>query len=273
MKNVGRISIQVVGWSLAAVACALLLTAHAAQGSARVQAIRAGSAQYTTDGTAWNPLETGTVLDAGATVRTDAMGVVDLSLGKCGGNVRLMPGTTLALNTLSFDQGGGETVVNTELGLSTGRIQGVVKRLSAASRFEIKTPVGTCGIRGTKYEVSATGRVTVLEGLVEVFYTPAGATAPVKFDVPAGYTFDPSENGGRGGVMPTPANVQDQLEQEFSEMGGVVTEAEKVQLWIPMPTWNIPDRPFEPSPSTLDSKPYTGIIPIYNPTTDVYPRP
>ena len=272
MKNVGRISIKVVGWGLAMVACSLWFTAQAAQGSAKVQAIRSGSAEFTTDGTTWNSLEAGMVLDAGATVRTDPMGVVDLSLGKCGGSVRLTPGTTLALNTLSYDQGAGETVVNTELGLSTGRIQGVVRRLSAASRFEIKTPVGTCGIRGTRYEVSATGRVTVSDGLVEVFYTPAGANAPVKFDVPAGYTFDPSESSGRGGVIPTPANVQDQLEQDLNEMRGVTVEGEKAQLWIPMPTWQIVDRPFEPSPSMTDSKPFR-LPPVYNPLTPVAPAP
>jgi len=270
MKNVGRISLQVVGWSLAVAACSLWLSAQAAQGSAKVQAIPSGSAEYTTDGTAWNLLEAGMVLDAGSTVRTDAMGVVDLSLGKCGGYVRLTPGTTLALNTLSYDQGAGETVVNTELGLSTGRVQGVVRKLSAASRFEVKTPVGTAGIRGTQYEVTATGRVTVAEGLVEVFYTPPGATAPVKFDVPAGYTFDPTENSGRGGVFPTPANVQDQLQQDLNDMRGVTVEGDKAQVWIPVPTWQIVDRPFEASPSALDTKPFR-LPPVYNPTTNVMP--
>ena len=95
MKNVGQPLAQAAVWGLTAAACVLLVSVHAAQGSARVQAIRAERAEYTMDGVAWNPLQAGTVLQAGSTVRTDSMGVVDLNLGKNGDWVRLTPSTTL----------------------------------------------------------------------------------------------------------------------------------------------------------------------------------
>lgn len=272
MKNVGRISIRVVGQGLAVAACSLWLAAQAAEGSARVTAVRVGSADYSTDGVTWTALGGGEVLGPGTTLRTDAMGIVDLNLGKCGDYVRLTPGTTLRLSTMSYDQGAGETVINTEMYLSTGRIQGIIRKLSAASRFEVKTPVATYQIRGTRYEISATGRATVIEGLVEVLYTPAGATAAVRFEVPAGYTFEPSENSGRGGTIPTPGIVQDQLAEDLKDLRGGGVEGEKVQVWIPMPTWEIVDRPFDPAPGTMDAKPFR-VPPVYNPTTEVAPRP
>ncbi len=271
MKNVQHVSTRAIAWGLTAAVC-MWIAAQAAEGSARVVAIRAGGADYTTDGTTWYQLEPGTVLKAGSTVRTDAMGVVDLNLGKNGGRVRLTPGTTLALNTLSVEQGAGESIANTEMGLSTGRIQGVLRKLSASSRFEVRTPVGSAGIRGTKYDISANGRVTVIEGLVQVYYTPPGATAPVKFDVPAGYTFDPTENSGRGGVIPTPFNVQDQIDADLNDLMRVVTEGETAEVYLPTPTWVIPNRPFDATPGHGDAKPF-NVPPLYEPTTAVVPSP
>lgn len=270
MKNVARIPTQVVGVGLALIACSLWLTVQGAEGSARVTAVRVGSAQKSADAVTWDTVNAGDSLAPGTTVRTDAMGIVDLNLGKCGDYLRLTPGTTLRLTTLSYEQGAGETVVNTELYLSTGRIQGHVRKLSAASRFEVKTPVATYYIRGTRYEISATGRATVLEGLIEVLYTPAGATAPTRFDVPAGYTFEPSENSGRGGTLPTPAFTQEQIDQDLRELRGGAPAEEKVQVWVPMPTWEIVDRPFEPAPGLGDAKPFR-VPPVFNPTTAVAP--
>lgn len=267
MKNVRGFFAQTLGWGVAAVACVLLLSAQAGQGSARVQSIQGGSAEYTLDGVTWNPLQSGVVLQAGSTVRTDSMATVVLDLGKNGNRLVLRPATTLALTTLTVDQGAGETIVNTELGLSNGVIAGVIKKLSASSRFEVKTPVSTCGIRGTVYEISASGRVTVDEGMVDVFFTPAGATAPVKFEVPAGYTFEPSENGGRGGVIQTPANVTDALR---SQTRTVTTEGARVEVWVPSPTFIVPDRPFNPTPGIGSAQPFS-LPPIYYETTPVKP--
>ncbi len=256
---------------LAMVAVSWAFSARAYEGTAKVQAIPSGSAQYTVDGTFWATLEKGAVLKQGATIRTDAMGVVDLYLGKNGPQVRLAPQTTLALSTLTYDEGAGETIVTTELGLTTGKIQGVVRKMSAASRYEVKTPVGTCGIRGTKYEITSTGRVTVESGFVDVMYTPPGASAPVKFEVPAGYTFDPMLNNGQGGVIPTPGTIRDQLNQDLRDLQQFTSPEERVTVWIPAPTWMMPDRPVDTTGQTSD-KPWV-LPPMYNPTTPTTSTP
>lgn len=257
-------------------ACAALLlvgslavAALADQGSAKVQAVRSGSGQYSLDGVTWSALQTGTILNQGATVRTDSMGVVDLYLGDNGPTVRLTPSTTLSLTTLTITQAAGEKVVNTELGLKTGRIQGVVRKLSASSRYDVKTPVGTCGIRGTKYEISASGRVTVEEGKVKVYYTAPGSTTPTEFEVQPGYTFDPMLNNGRGGVIPTPVSLQDQLREDLRAMRTVTTEEEVVEIWLPSPSWMLSGRGVEAAGFTTDAP--WNLPPILNPTTPPTP--
>lgn len=254
---------------LAMVAVSWAFSAQAYEGTAKVQAIPSGSAQYTVDGTSWATLEKGAVLKQGATIKTDAMGVVDLYLGKNGPQVRLAPQTTLALSALTYDEGAGETIITTELGLTTGKIQGVVRKMSAASRYEVKTPVGTCGIRGTKYEITSTGRVTVEAGIVDVMYTPPGSGAPVKFEVPAGYTFDPMLNNGRGGVIPTPGTIRDQLNEDLRDLQQFVSPEERATVWVPAPSWMMPDRPVDPAGTTSD-KPWV-LPPMYNPTTPTTP--
>jgi len=245
--------------------------AWAEQGSAKVQAIRAGTAQYSVDGVIFSPLQLGAVLGPGATVKTDSMGIVDLYLGKNGPLVRLTPATTLALTTLTVEAGAGETVVNTELGLSTGRIMGVVRKMSASSRYDVKTPVGACGIRGTLYEVSATGRVIVEEGVADVTFSPPGAASPTRFEVQAGYMFDPTLNNGRGGVVATPVNIRELQRDEYRQMRGGVPSEERAQIWSPMPSWLMPDRPFDEANSQRDKDTPWAIPPVANPTTQVLP--
>jgi hypothetical protein len=262
------------------IACGVALWAGLAsnvwaeQGSAKVQAIRAGTAQYSADGVTFNPLQVGTVVQQGSTVRTDTMGIVDLYLGKNGPLVRLTPATTLALTTMTLDAGAGETVINTELGLSTGRIQGVVRKMSASSRYQVKTPVGTCTIRGTKYEISATGRLIVEEGVVDFAFSPPGATSPTVFEVRAGYMFDPTLNNGRGGVVPTPINIREIQRDEYRQITGIMPPEERVQVWVPSPSWLVPERPVEPSGAGSAGKPW-DLPPVSNPgsqpTTEILP--
>jgi len=121
------------------------------------------------------PLKVGKVLKAGAVVKTAADSQVDLFLKKNGPVVRLTADTTLGLDKLLFDDTGAETVVETQLNLVNGRIMGNVKKLAAASRYEVKVPTGTVGIRGTEYDISASGLVHVVTGEVLVTYvSPAG---------------------------------------------------------------------------------------------------
>lgn len=251
-----------------ALCMALASGAWADPGSAKVQAMQGGSAQYSLDGVTFSPLQEGTVLQQGATIKTDSMGVVDLYLGKNGPSVRLTPATTLKLTTLSSDAGAGETILDTELELSAGCIAGIVRKMSLSSRYEVRTPVGTADIRAGKYQICATGRLIVEEGMADFSFAPAGAAAATSFEVPAEYMFDPTLSSGRGGVVPTPFNIRDNLRSEFAQMrGGAGGGEEPVQVWSPTPSWMQPDRPFDEPSLQPDGigKPWVR-PPVLNPT-------
>jgi hypothetical protein len=160
------------------VALVFAATTHAAmqQGQAVVRAVR-GTAEYSAGG-AWAPLKVGTILYAGSTIKTGEDSQVDLFLKDNGPVVRVTANTILGVDKLTFDNTGVDTVIETQLDLKAGRIQGNVKKTSAASRYEVKTPTGVAGIRGTLYDISADGRVRVWEGsVVMVYVDPSGAVS------------------------------------------------------------------------------------------------
>ena len=128
--------------------------AETKQGKAEVKAIR-GTAKYSTGGNVWVPLKVGTVLRSGAIIQTAMESTVDLFLGQNGPVVRMTPETTLSFDKLVYTDTGADTVVDTQLNLQSGRILGNVKKLAAASHYEIKLPTGVAGIRGTDYDVTA----------------------------------------------------------------------------------------------------------------------
>lgn len=219
-----------------------LLPASAASASATVKAIKAGGAQYTVDGTTWNTLQVGTVLSEGATVKTDAAGVVDLNLGANGPAVRLTPSTTLKIHTLSLTEGAGEKIATTELGLPEGKIHAVVRKLSASSKWEVKTSVSTCGVRGMRVTVTSRGEMVVLDGSGYAYYTAPGQTQPKRFDVGSGYMFDPALNNNQGGVIEILPSVKIELEEAASGLLQWAAVEARIQQWAPSPQWNVPKR-------------------------------
>lgn len=257
---------------LALSALAAGFTALAGAGSARVDAVRAGAAHYSTDGVTWNEVKKGVVLGPGATIKTDTLGVVDLYLGKNGPFLRVTPDTTVALTKLDVESGAGETIITTELGLRAGKIQGVVRKMSAASRYEVVTPVGVVGIRGTKYQVSARGEFSVLEGEGYVKYNAPGATAPTEFQVRSGYTFEPTLNQNKGGLIESLPSINEEITLAAGQIGGapVAAEVPGVTPYAPEPTWVIEERPFTPPGIGSAFKPFV-LPPVFNPTTPVTP--
>lgn len=175
MKNLGSLMFKLAAGGVALVVSAMLGSAQAQQeGTVTVTSVR-GSAQYSDAGGSWMPLKVGKVLKAGAVVKTAADSQVDLFLKQNGPVVRVTADTTLGLDKMLFDDTGAETVVETQLNLVNGRILGNVKKLAAASRYDVKVPTGTVGIRGTEYDISASGVVHVVTGEVLVTYiSPAG---------------------------------------------------------------------------------------------------
>jgi hypothetical protein len=192
------------------------------QGTAKVVRIK-GNARYSLGNDVWEPLKVGTVLRAGSVIQTEnRAGVyVDLVLygtqsgsmsGAAGGGgggayqptaaqymVRLLENSQLGIDKLTSMQTGSEVVTDTQLDLKKGRVMGSVKKLSAASKYEVKLPNGVAGIRGTTYLVTTDGMIDVLDGSVVVAYqTPSGVVTQV---VSAGQSFN-TNTGQLGTIDP-----------------------------------------------------------------------
>ena len=161
---------KIIASVAASVALLAVASAQAVEaGKAVVRSVK-GEAQYAEGGASWMALKAGQTLTAGAQVRTGNDSQVDLFMDQNGPMVRLMENTTLGIDKLCFTPTGTDTIVETQLDLKSGRIVGIVKKLSATSKYEVKTPNGVAGIRGTEYSISASGDVMVVTGSVVVVY-------------------------------------------------------------------------------------------------------
>src|SRR5438045_8734242 len=184
-------------------------------GKAEVRAIK-GSATYAAAGTAPARLKVGTVLYSGSTIKTDSGSTVDLFMGKSAGFIRVTENTTLALDKLAFTETGADTVVEVQLNLPEGTMLGNVNKLSAASKDEVKIPNGVAGIRGTRFRISSSGYVVLLDGSLIMVYVPTPGGTPIPYPLfgpPAQY-FSPTE-----GVKPAPPDLINEVKNQG---GGLV---------------------------------------------------
>ncbi|KAF0179252.1 MAG: cell wall surface anchor family protein [Limisphaerales bacterium] len=165
MKNFGRNPILSFGGVLLAALWLLTAAAEAATpGAAQVKKV-VGTATYT-DARGNGPIKEGDILMQGATITTGAGSYVDLDMGINGNALRVEADSTLVLNKLDYTKA-GETIVNTQLEVKKGAaVANVINKLSKASKYEIKTPAGVAGIRGTVLRAGAT-RIVCLIGRVE----------------------------------------------------------------------------------------------------------
>lgn len=211
MKCTSRFAKGLVSLAAVAAALAVTLNLQAQQpGRAEVRAIK-GSALYSTAGGPMTPLKVGTVLGPNSVVKTGGGSVVDLFLGRSAGVVRVTENTTLALDKLTLTDTGADTVVEVQLNLPEGTILGNVNKLSAASKYEIKTPNGVAGIRGTRYRISATSYIVLLDGTLVYVYVPAGGQpTPYTLTGPPPVYFSPIE-----GVKPAPEDLIREVQRQF----------------------------------------------------------
>lgn len=164
-----------------------------------------GSARYSMGNNVWHPLKVGTVLKPGALIQTGANSVADFIIGQGAVGpstfmsgaaaasplstemmsyhpmaeqnvVRLWENSVLSVDKLNVTKTGADVVTDTELDLHAGHVFGTVKKLSAASKYEVKIPNGVAGIRGTIYSIDASGIISVLEGSVVIAYVGSDGT-------------------------------------------------------------------------------------------------
>lgn len=214
MKHVGSFFSRLAAYGVALSATSLVVSALADEDTAVAQTVR-GDATYS-EGRSWKPVKVGTVLHQGATVKTGAEAEVDLFLKKNGPAIRVTQNSMLTLDKLFFQDTGSETVIDTRLNLTNGRILGNVKKMAEASKYEVKIPSGTVGIRGTEYDISATGPISVYtDGPALVTWVDPTTGRVSQLTVNQGQTFTPPTPGQTPTVVPTPPDIKTTLDAAF----------------------------------------------------------
>jgi hypothetical protein len=220
MKNMQSFASRLATFGVAFVAMAWLNMASAQtgnQGVAKVVSVK-GAARYTTDNTTWLPLKAGDLVKPGAVIQTASGSQVDLLLegelppaaGKLSSKayrpevaaranvVRVYENTVLGVDKLARIDTGADLVTETQLDLRKGKIVGTAKKLSGASKYEVKYGNGVAGIRGTTYSLTSgetagsvkLRSVSVRTGSVVVAWVKPDGTVATQ-TVNAGEKFDP----------------------------------------------------------------------------------
>ncbi len=102
----------------------------------------------------WRDAHPGDVLHEMDEIRTAAGGFALLLLDKDGetGKMELKEKSHLKLSTMKIDSTSLDKT--TYLDLAIGKVLVHAQKLKADSKFEVRTPTGTAGVRGTVFEVS-----------------------------------------------------------------------------------------------------------------------
>ena len=187
MKYSGRRSLFTIGSAVLAAAWLFAInTVQAASPGAAVVKKVVGTATYT-DARGGGAIKENDILFQGATITTGAGSYVDLDLGVNGNALRVEADSTLALNKLEYTKA-ITTVTDTQVEVKKGSaVSNVINKLSKASKYEIKTPAGVAGIRGTVVRASGI-RITCLIGTIQ--FTPV-AGGGVMITINGGNAFSP----------------------------------------------------------------------------------
>jgi hypothetical protein len=179
------------------------------EGKAVVRAVH-GNVEFQANGS-WSPLKPNAELDPGVKIRTGPSSSTDLAVNGNTSVVRIQENTTMVIPEM-FRVGpvrGEDT--DTTLDLQLGTILGNVRKLSASSRYEIRTPHGVAGIRGTDFQVTVVmeaggGYVvtfTSVTGQLTVSAVINPGEAPVVKVLRTGESWTP----GQGDIIPTPPEI------------------------------------------------------------------
>lgn len=222
MKTMNKSLAWIMAAALTLTLAANVNAADSQQRTGKVVRIK-GDARFSTGNKVWQPLKVGTVLKSGNIVQTAKDSFVDVVIneeatapavdvrpvsavggggaGGAGGGggapsfpapdqdvVRILDDSYLVFDSLNSTAIGADNVTETLLDLKKGSIFGSVKKQAAASRFEVKTPTGVAGIRGTIFLITA-NKVICVQGSVIVAYTDAQGNVVTQV-VGAGQEFD-----------------------------------------------------------------------------------
>jgi hypothetical protein len=226
------------------------------EGAAKVVRIK-GPARFTTGNNVWQPLKVGAVLSPGTVVQTstESGSYVDLVVGDgkaalpsaskyapyipnsmnpasasatgASGTgsaaeqdvIRVFENTALGIDKLSAVHTGADQVTDTQLDLKTGRIAGTVRKMSPASKFEIKLPNGVAGIRGTVFDVTSDGFVRVLVGSMVLAWVDSKSGNVTTQAIMSGQQYD----ARTAQASPIPGTEMSAFESLIASMRGTTT--------------------------------------------------
>lgn len=130
-----------------------VLTAEEGVRSATIMNIQ-GDVHAKTGNSDWKLATVGMVLYVNDSIKTAENGFAELALdnGETG-TVEIDSGSVFRLDTMKKDPETGDKT--TLLDLAVGRVLVHAQKLKGQSKFEVKTPTSTAGVRGTTFEVVA----------------------------------------------------------------------------------------------------------------------
>jgi hypothetical protein len=212
-------------------ACAIALALSTSVDAAAMKKSKAkaigvrGDVQYRVADGPWMAVHEGDELDSQTTIKTTGPDShVNLWIKQNDSSVRVMPNTTLKIETMSF-VGGRDGDSDTMLNLQSGTVVGSVTKLSRSSHYEIRTPNGVAGIRGTDYAISVealpdgTYRVTFtcLKGEVIAAALVNGEANPITQVLNTGESWTPG--GAMNQTVPELLNLyHDQIQQMINDI-------------------------------------------------------
>jgi hypothetical protein len=195
MKETRSLLSSLIACGIALAMVSTLAAQTVNQGVAKVVRLK-GAARYAAGPNVGQLLKVGDLVKPGSVIQTAAKSSVDFVLGDGSAPVarpvagemlsyqptaeqnlvRMWENTLLGVDKLTFTETGADVVTETQLDLKAGHIFGMVKKMSAASKYEVKIPNGVAGIRGTTYDISAEGVCKVLVGSVVLAYVGPDGT-------------------------------------------------------------------------------------------------
>lgn len=128
----------------------------------------------------------GMTLKQGTSIITGPGASVVLDLGENGETLVVRPDSTLSLDTLLLVPTGIEKAATTRLDIKRGSMAFSVKKLSAASKYEVRTANGVAGVRGSEGIIFSTGVFQCTDGTILVTVTNRTTGVTRRIRRPAG---------------------------------------------------------------------------------------
>ncbi len=242
---------------LAFVSGSTLISAENGQkvGKATVRALE-GDVTYTVNGSAPMKVHANMTLEPGSTIITGPDSHCDLSVNGVSSVVRVNADSKIELQKMFFygtmRAGDRETMLD----LKAGGVLGNVKKISGNSRYEIETPHGVAGIRGTDFQITINVKP---DGTFSVTFSSITGQVIVAADVNGQTVTHILNTGeswtpGEGDVYQTTIATQQQAEQIARLIGQEVVQA------LQLPPTPGPQNPFPTggAPNPANTSPTGG---------------